>query len=276
ETEVIAGLEVLSNLTNGAIFGCRAPGASIPGDDVDVAEIAEFAGPHPAGLPGTHISYLDPANAERISWYINYQDVIAMGNLFKTGQLDVSRVIAIGGPAASNPRLIRTQLGANVVELTANEKSGDNVRVISGSVLNGRTSDDSQPYLGRFHTQVSILTEGNHRELFGWAVPGFDKFSVKPTFASALGSKLFDFTTNTQGSPRAIIPSGAYEKVMALDIQPTALLKALVVEDLEYAQELGALELEEEDLALCTFVDTGKHDFGTILRKNLSRIEIEG
>ncbi|PHR90511.1 MAG: NADH:ubiquinone reductase (Na(+)-transporting) subunit A [Blastopirellula sp.] len=281
ETEFIAGLEVLSNVTNGAIFVCRAPGANIPGDDVEVVETAEFAGPHPAGLPGTHISYLDPANAERISWYINYQDVIAMGHLFNTGKLDVSRVIAIGGPAASNPRLIRTQLGANVVDLTADEKSGDNVRVIAGSVFNGRTSDETQPHLGRYHSQVSILTEGNHRELLGWAAPGLDKFSVKPTFLSAIVSQLydttmFDFTTNTQGSPRAIIPTGAYEKVMALDIEPTALLKALVVEDLEYAQELGALELEEEDLALCTFVDTGKHDFGTILRKNLNRIEIEG
>ncbi|MGY8769930.1 MAG: Na(+)-translocating NADH-quinone reductase subunit A [Pirellulales bacterium] len=276
ETEFIAGLEVLSNVTNGAIFVCRAPDAKIPGDEVAIAETAEFAGPHPAGLPGTHISHLDPANAERISWYINYQDVIAIGHLFKTGKLDASRVLAIGGPAASNPRLVRTQLGANLIELTADETSNDNVRVISGSVLNGRTANEERPFLGRFHTQVSILTEGNHRELFGWAVPGFDKFSVMPTFASSLGSKLFDFTTNTQGSSRAIIPSGAYEKVMPLDIEPTALLKALVVEDTEYAQELGALELEEEDLALCTFVDTGKHDFGTILRKNLSRIEIEG
>ena len=82
--------------------------------------------------------------------------------------------------------------------------------------------------------------------------------------------------SSTNGSPRAIVPIGAYEKVMPLDILPTQLLRYLVVGDIELAQKLGALELDEEDLALCTFVCPGKYEYGPILRDVLTRIEQEG
>ncbi|MDO7653802.1 MAG: NADH:ubiquinone reductase (Na(+)-transporting) subunit A, partial [Porticoccus sp.] len=82
--------------------------------------------------------------------------------------------------------------------------------------------------------------------------------------------------TNTNGSERAMVPLGNYEKVMPLDVLPTQLLRALVVGDTEMAQKLGCLELDEEDLALCTYVCIGKYEYGPILRNNLSRIEKEG
>ena len=153
---------------------------------------------------------------------------------------------------------------------------GDN-RIISGSVLSGRAETGPLDFLGRYHTQVSVLAEGREREFLGWQKPGADKFSVKNVFVSKLNpSKLFNFTTSTEGSDRAMVPIGSYEKVMPLDIIPTFLLRALIVEDTERAQALGCLELDEEDLGLCTFVCPGKHEFGPMLRQNLDRIEMEG
>ena len=132
-------------------------------------------------------------------------------------------------------------------------------------------------FLGRYHLQVSALLEGRERVFLGWQTPGFDKFSVKPTFVSAmLKGKLFPFTTSTEGSKRTMVPIGMYEKVMPLDIEPTFLLRALIVGDTDMAQALGCLELEEEDLSLCTFVCPGKTEYGPILRNNLTRIELEG
>lgn len=280
DADFVAGLQVVSKLTDGRTYLCRAPGAPLPGEDLSEIETVEFAGPHPAGLPGTHIHFLAPVDMERSVWHINYQDVIAIGHLFRTGEISNDRIVAIAGPAASNPRLVRTQLGASLNELTAGEaKSGldQPLRVISGSILGGRTSTAPIDFLGRYHLAVSLIEEGSRRNFLGWMGPGANKFSIKPIFLSALSAgKRFAMTTSTEGSHRAIVPIGSYEAVMPLDILPTALLKALVMDDTETAQALGCLELDEEDLSLCTFVDPGKHEFGPFLRRNLTRIEIEG
>ncbi|QDU56094.1 Na(+)-translocating NADH-quinone reductase subunit A [Aeoliella mucimassa] len=279
EREFKAGLEALSTLTEGKTYLCKADGVSLPGDDLDCVESASFAGPHPAGLPGTHIHFLAPVNLERHAWYIGYQDVIAVGHLFLTGQLSNERVVALAGPAAKDPRLVRTQLGANMTDLTAGETTDAEygVRVISGSVLAGRKSVEPVDFLGRYDNAITLIAEGKQRELMGWSGPGFNKFSIKPIFASVLSAgRRFAMTTSTEGSERAIVPLGSFEQVMPLDIIATPLLKSLVVDDTEQAQALGCLELDEEDLALCSFVDTGKHDFGPILRRNLTTIEQEG
>ena len=153
------------------------------------------------------------------------------------------------------------------------------IRVISGSVLAGRRSQVPVDFLGRYHNQVTIVAEGGRRDFLGWVKPGGDKFSVRRVFSSAWGggsSQRFAFDTSTEGSPRAMIPIGMYEQVMPLDIVATPLLKALITGDTEYAQQLGVLELDEEDLALCTFVCPGKYEYGPLLRESLTRIEYEG
>ncbi len=280
ERDFIAGLQALSTLTDGKTYLCKGAGDQLPGEDLDCVETVAFAGPHPAGLPGTHIHFLAPVDLERQVWHINYQDVLAVGHLFNTGHLNTERVVSIAGPAATNPRLVRTQLGANLTELTKDEVTTNNEygdRIISGTVLSGRTSIAPVDFLSRYDSCVSILVEGKNRELLGWTGPGFNKFSIKPIFASALSAgKRFAMTTSTEGSHRAIVPMGSFEQVMPLDIIATPLLKSLVVDDTEQSQALGCLELDEEDLALCTFVDTGKHEFGPILRRNLTTIEREG
>lgn len=245
--------------------------------DLDVKHEV-FAGPHPAGNVGTHIHFLEPVSLNKSVWHIGYQDVIAVGKLFTSGKLDSSRVIAIGGPAARNPRLVTTIKGASIAELTNGETlDNSNIRFVSGSVLGGRTAKGENGYLGPFHNQISLLNEGNHREFMGWQSPGLNKFSVKPVFLSKLfPGKKFNLDTNTNGSRRSIVPIGSFEKVMPLDILPTQLLRYLMVKNTDYAASLGALELDEEDLALCTFVDPCKNEYGPVLRENLNIIEKEG
>ncbi|MGC6342680.1 Na(+)-translocating NADH-quinone reductase subunit A [Bisgaard Taxon 45] len=271
-----AGLTVLSRLLDGKVYLCKAANASIPSPSLANLEVKEFAGPHPAGLSGTHIHFIDPVSATKFVWYINYQDVIAVGKLFTTGELDVSRVVSLAGPQVNNPRLVRTVVGANLSQLTANElKEGEN-RVISGSVLSGATASGPVDYLGRYALQVSVLEEGREKEFLGWIMPGANKYSLSRTVLGHFSKKLFNFTTALNGGERAMVPIGAYERVMPLDIIPTLLLRDLAAGDTDSAQALGCLELDEEDLALCTFVCPGKNEYGPLLRQALDKIEKEG
>ncbi len=271
------GIKLLSKLTNGTTYLCTTPNANIPGVESEFAEKREFRGKHPAGLSGTHIHFIDPVHASKTVWTINYQDVIAIGHLFTTGKLLTDRVISLAGPEVNNPRLIKTRLGASIDDLVSGETSQKENRVVSGSVLTGYKADGPFAYLGRYHLQVSVLEEGRKREFFGWLAPGMNKFSVKGVYLSKLfSSKLYSFTTSREGSQRAMVPIGMYEKVMPLDIQPTFLLRSLIVGDTDQAQLLGCLELDEEDLGPCTFVCPGKYNYGSILRKNLTKIERNG
>ena len=276
--DFVYGLQVLRQLTDGPVYLCTARSADIPGRDVEGIRVEEFAGPHPAGLPGTHIHFLDPVDDHKTVWHIGYQDVLAVGRLFVTGRLPVERVISLAGPGIENPRLIRTRLGAATAELTANSLVPGEVRVVSGSVLAGRKSVPPFDFLGRYHRQVSTIPEDRRRRFLDWLKPGLDKFSVKRVFACAFfsGGRKFAMTTATGGSKRAMVPIGMYEQVVPLDVIPTFLLRSLIVGDTERAQELGCLELDEEDLALCTFVCPGKYEYGPILRDNLTQIEREG
>lgn len=268
------GVKVLSKLTEGQTFVCQDKMAPIAMMDGVHTEL--FGGPHPAGNVGTHIHFLHPVDAERYVWHAGYQDVIAIGALFKTGKLFLDRLISVAGPFANDPKYVRTRKGAHLSEITAGEaKQGS--RVISGSVFNGRKQESAFNYLGQYHNQISLIEEDNKRELLGWHKPGFDQFSVKNIYVSKLmPKKLFNFGSNTNGSLRAMVPIGSFEKVMPLDILPTQLLRLLVAKDTDGAQELGVLELAEEDISLLTFVAPGKVDFGPLLRDNLTTIEKEG
>jgi Na+-transporting NADH:ubiquinone oxidoreductase subunit A len=172
-------------------------------------------------------------------------------------------------------------VGANLGDLVHGQlESGKEARVISGSVLCGRAAnEDWSEFLGLFHNQVSVIAEGREREFMGWVIPSRKKYSFLNVLLSSLPKergRKFPLNSARWGSPRAIVPVGVYEDVMPMDILPTQLLRALIVGDTDTAQALGCLELDEEDLALCTFVDPGKHDFGPVLRTNLTQIEKEG
>ena len=330
EADFVTGLKALQLLTDGKVYLCKEAGAAVPTDS-GVHE-AEFAGIHPAGLVGTHIHTLEPVGRKRTAWHIGYQEVAAVGALLSTGKLDLTRVVALGGPLVNEPRLIRTRQGAYVPELVDGQlKEDSKARLVAGSVLNGRTANcELWGYLGRYHNQVSVLEDDNERVLFGWLQSEKKQYSVTGAFfpiailgfagllglllalptlpgpwpvhmvhyaltvamagvvcfyvslmayralAGAEGAKDIDMTTTTHGSHRAMVPIGSFERVVPLDIMPTFLLRALAVDDVETAENLGCLELVEEDLALCTFVATGKTDFGEALRRNLDIIWKEG
>jgi Na+-transporting NADH:ubiquinone oxidoreductase subunit A len=244
------GLAVVSQLTPGPVFLCIEAGAEVPlGGPVRV-KVARFAGPHPAGLAGTHIHFLDPVGAGKTVWHLGYQDVIAIGRLFTTGRLWVERIVALAGPMVRRPRLIRTRLGANLEDLVAGELREGQCRVVSGSLLSGRRAAGPEAYLGRYDTQVSVLAEAGRGE------------AARPS-------------TALNGETTVMVPLGGFERVMPLDILPTQLLRALLVGDIDMARALGCLELDEEDLALCSYLCPSKIDYGPLLRSCLAQIEKE-
>lgn len=244
-----AGLAAIAHLTDGPVFVCQAPGPALAAEEGRV-RIAEFAGPHPAGLPGTHIHRLMPAGRDRTVWHVGYQDVAAIGRLTQTGRLSTERTVALGGPAMRDPRLAVTRLGASLDDLAA-DGLAPAATLLSGSVLSGRPTR----YLGRYHTQVTALEArrpGPLRE-FGRGV------------SKVLGRR----------GPDPIIPVAAYDRVMALDILAVPLIRALAVGDAESAERLGGLELAEEDVALLSYVCPAGIDYGPLLRGVLDEIAEE-
>lgn len=271
------GLEVVARLTNGDVYVCTAPQSAIACPGNDRLRQVEFAGPHPAGLPGTHIHYLHPVDDKTTVWHLGYQDVIAIGRLFTTGRLPVERVVSLAGPCARNPKLLRTRVGASVTDIVSDEIRPGRVRVVSGSVLSGHRATGPLAWLGRYHNQISVLREGSEREFLGWLKPGTNKYSSLRAYASHVFHRRdFDMTTSQNGSPRAMVSIGTFERVVPLDILPTPLLKALLVQDIDRARELGCLELDEEDLALCSFVCNGKYEYAPYLRATLDELESNG
>lgn len=278
ENHLVNGVKVLRNLTEGKIFICKSPKLSLNNFEIKNTEIHDFDGPHPAGLVGTHIHMLDPVSRNKTVWYIGLQDVIAIGKLFTSGKLDFERVISIAGPGAKNPKVVKTRMGASISEIINGETISGEIRPIAGSVLNGYdASQEGYGYLGKFHQTVSLIAEGTERKFLGWLLPGSNVFSITNAFLAAMfKGKKFNLTTSTNGNERAMVPIGNYEQVTPLDIVPTYLLRALAVDDVEEAEKLGCLEIEEEDLALCTVVCSSKIDHGKNLRRNLTLIEKEG
>ncbi|MCB0746548.1 MAG: Na(+)-translocating NADH-quinone reductase subunit A [Ignavibacteriae bacterium] len=278
EAQFKNGLRILSKLIDGKLFLCKEEGSKIPSTQLSNLVEQEFSGIHPKGLPGTHIHFLDPTTtrAKKV-WYINAQDVAAIGILFSTGKINVERIITLAGPAVKNPRYIKTRIGASLKDICDGELVEGENRIISGSVLSGRNASVEENYLGKYHQQISVLEEHSKRDFLGWVMPSSKLFSVKKVMLSSLTpNKKFNFTTALNGGERAIVPSGSYEKVMPLDILPTFLLRALAVNDIEESEKLGCYELDEEDLALCTFVCPSKIDHGINLRRNLTLIDKEG
>jgi Na+-transporting NADH:ubiquinone oxidoreductase subunit A len=275
------GTSLVDKLLDGPTYLCVGEHSEIADDAPKGVRVERFAGPHPSGTVGLHIHLLRPVSRERKVWHIGYQDVAAIGRLFRTGRLDVSRIISIAGPNVEDPRLERSRIGACVSEAVRSDVAQTDdkeMRAISGSVLSGkRTHGETFDFMGRYDQQISLLEEDRENVFLGWLSPGSDLFSITRIYLSKIFKpSRFRFTTTTNGSPRAMVPIGLYEKVMPMDLMPTFLLRSLIVGDVERAEQLGILELDEEDLALCTYVCPGKTNYGPLLRKNLEIIEKEG
>ena len=269
------GVKKISTLTEGEVFICKKNDSNI---NLKNFKTYNFDGPHPAGLAGTHIHFLDPPNGNKMVWSVSYQDVIAIGKLFLSGHIDIEKTISLAGPLAKNPRLVKTVMGASLFDLLKGEFINNTAcRIISGSVLSGFHADGHLSFLGRYSRQVTLIEEDKEKLLLGWINPQPNKFSVMPVLASAFGFfKLFNLTSNLNGGRRAMVPTGVFETLMPQDYLPTQLLRSLIVMDTDVAQSLGTLELDEEDLALCTFACPAKYEYGSALRDSLEKIEKEG
>ncbi|MCH2190557.1 MAG: Na(+)-translocating NADH-quinone reductase subunit A [Gammaproteobacteria bacterium] len=275
-SQYIKGISILNKI-GVPVYICQADGAKLPTVEGANLSTASFAGKHPAGLSSTHVHFIDPVFAEKVVWTIGYQDVIEIGSFFTHGCISGERYIALGGPLVNSPRVFKTRQGAKVSDLVEGRLAEGKKRIVSGSVLNGHVAEGVLDYLGRYDNQVSVIEEDDSRDFMGWLAPGANKFSASNVFlANLFKPRSYNITSSQNGSPRAIVPIGVFERVMPLDILPTPLIRALLVKDTDSAQELGCLELVEEDMALLSFVDPGKHDFAPVLRSTLTQIETEG
>lgn len=268
----VDGLAVVSAMADAPVYVCAQADTEIPTGNDEGVRVARFAGPHPAGLVGTHIHCLRPVGSGHTVWHVGYQDVIAIGRLFTTGRISTERVVSLAGSVVVRPRLVTTRLGASVTELVQGELEHVDCRVISGSALAGRTSVGSRAYLGRYHVQVCALPESRRS-----STPG--ELDARGAYSSyglpGVRNDRRAFTTSLHAGRRPMLPVDAFERVMPLDILAAPLLRALLVGDTETAEALGCLELEEEDLALCSFVCPGKNEYGALLRSALAELDVE-
>ena len=276
EADYQAGLTVLSKLTAGPVHVVHEPKTKLPQTLARHVQYHAIDGIHPAGLVGTHIHFIDPVSANKTAWHLNLQDLLAIGHLFRTGYLDNERIISIAGPGVKNPQFVKTRIGVSLAHVLKDNLAEGEQRIISGSIFAGRQTDAETAFLGFYDKQVVVLPEGRESIFLEFMRPGMNSYSRTRAYLGRFLKKPLPFTTSMQGSPRPIVPFGIYDEVMPRDILPTLLLKALIIKDTDTAVQLGALELAEEDVALLTYVDPGKHDFGAILRENLEQIEEEG
>ena len=259
-----AGARVLAALTSGPVYVCAGPDASLPDFEPARVEVVCFDGPHPAGLPGTHMQHLLPPRGERVAWYLDWQELAAFGRLASTGRVWDERYVALSGPRVKEPRWVTASPGASVGDLLADGLREGPCRILSGSVLSGRQASGWGAWLGRHHRQVSVVSDPNSPRTGGWS-----------SFGALWRRRRGPLTTALHGVPMPMIPVDRFERLVPLDILPTALLRALLVEDLETAEQLGCLELEPEDLALCSFACPSKIDYGALLRRALDALASE-
>ncbi len=256
------GINALSRLTGGKIhISFESEGSRVGEMNIlKGVELHHFKGPHPAGNVGVQIHHIDPVSKGEVVWIIDIQDVVALGRLFNTGFHDRERIIALAGTGVLHGKYHRIRPGASVSGILKSNLKDEHLRIISGNVLTGKkiTPDGS---FGFYDNMVTVLPEGDHSEFFGWASPGFTKFSYWRTFLSGLLPKReYDLDTNIHGGQRAFVVTGHYENVLPMDIYPVLLIKAILAQEVELMESLGIYEVAEEDFALCEYIDPSKSE----------------
>jgi Na+-transporting NADH:ubiquinone oxidoreductase subunit A len=239
-------------------------------------QINYVKGPNPAGNVGTQINKIDPINKGEVVWHLRPQEVLTIGRLFLEGKFNAERVVALSGSEVLKPQYFKTKIGASISGMVKNNIKDGKLRFISGNALTGRKIE-KDGFVGFYDSQVTVLPEGDYYEFVGWALPGFGKFSFSKSFPIFLNgkSKKFRLDTNYHGGERAFVMTGMYEKVFPFDIYPMQLLKAIMTEDIDGMENLGIYEVDEEDFALCEFIDTSKTEMQAIVRKGLDMMRKE-
>ena len=230
-------------------------------------------GPHPAGNVGVQINHIKPVNKGEVVWTVNATDVILMGRVFNKGIADFSRLVAVTGSEATERGYVKVVAGCTIESILGGKVlDNGHIRMISGNVLTG-TKVSMNDYLGAYDCQVTVIPEGDDvHELFGWAVPGFNKYSTSHSYLTWLigRGKEYVMDARIKGGKRAMIMSNEYDKVFPMDILPEYLLKAIITFDIDKMENLGIYEVAPEDFALCEFVDTSKIELQKIVRNGLN------
>jgi len=271
------GLDIITKLSTGTTH-LNIDGYSNPSKvftDAKGVQINKISGMHPAGNVGVQIHHIDPINKDDIIWYLTPQDVLTIATLFKEGKYDASRIVAIAGSQINRPKYYRTIGGTTITNFLKDNIKEGNTRVISGDVLSG-TKIDENGTLGFYDYQITAIPEGDEAEFLGWIKPGLNKFSASRTFLSWLmPTKKYSLDANLHGEERAYVMTGEYEKVLPMDIYPTHLIKAIMIEDIELMENLGIYEVSPEDFALCEFVCTSKIEVQKLIRHGLDLVRKE-
>ena len=218
-------------------------------------------GKYPAGNSSIHIQNIKPLTKNTKTWTINWQDVVRIGNSVKSGNFCFDKYVSICGPACEEPKIVKTNLGASMEELTAGTLS-TNLRKVSGSLLYGRSGDSYSDYLTRYSNQISLVSDERKATFFNWLQPGLENHSNSNVFLSSfLKPEKFNFDTNINGGYRAIVPIGVFDEVNPYEIDSTLFLKSLAIGDLVALRELGIFDLSDEDMGIFSYVCPSKYDY---------------
>lgn len=272
-----AGIDALKKLTDGKVY-LNLPEGTVNSKvltNTKGVEINFFSGPHPAGNVGTQIARISPVNKGDIIWYLRPQEVIIIGRLFNEGRYNAQRIIAVSGSGVRNPRYYKVPGGVGIKNMLAGNVNDGELRYISGNVLTGKKIG-SDGFLGYYDSQITVIPEGNYYEFMGWTMPRFHKHSFSKTYFSWLmPKKHYEADTNLNGGHRALVMTGQFEKVFPFDIYPMHLIKAIIYNDIDEMEKLGIYEVDEEDFALCEYIDTSKTEIQALVRKGLDTVRAE-
>lgn len=274
DAELKAGFEILKKLTPGKVYLSKSDSSTTKAfSELKNVEVNTFEGSHPVGNVGVQIHHLAPVSKGDTVWTINIQDLVILGRFFKTGKVDMTKIIAVAGSMITKPKYYRVIQGAkldSILKGSITENKEHSPRIISGNVLTG-TKVEADGYLCAYSNMITVIPEGNYFEFVGWVAPRLNKFSVSRTYLSWLmPTKKYNLDTNLNGGERAFVMSGEYEKVLPMDIYPVYLLKSILAGDIDKMENLGIYEVIEEDLALCEFVCTSKVEVQKILRDGIN------
>ena len=281
DLEFQTGLNALSRLSDGPVYLCASSASKGVSDAISNAKqvtLAYFDGPHPSGNTSTHIHHLDPILPGDTVWTARVSDVIRMGEVLLSGQISATQTVFLAGNGAKEESrgYLTVPAGAPLSAILDGRLEEGEQRIIRGDVLSGDTAD-AESALKFYDQGFVILPEDRERFLMGWYAPTTTQFSDHRVVPSAwLKGKEFVMGTNARGGHRAMVLTGILDKYVPLDIMVDYLTRACIGQDTEEAVELGILETDPEDFALCTVVCPSKTDYGQLIGEGLALIEKEG
>ena len=241
-------------------------------------EVNVFDGPCPAGNVGVQVNNIAPVNKGEVVWTVDPTAVIFFGRLFRTGKVDLRRLVAVAGSEITKPEYAEVLVGQPIADLLEGKLAAkDHVRIITGNPLTGRkaTKDD---FVGGHTSEITVIPEGdNVDEMLGWILPRTNDFSVSRSYFSWLFGKNKEYALDARvkGGERHMIMSGEYDKVFPMDIYAEYLIKAIIAGDIDRMEQLGIYEVAPEDFAVAEFVDSSKLELQHIVRQGLDMLRKE-